>query len=182
VSGVDSAFSAPAVAAAVTERAVARLLRGSTWQAIVREIAWHAVAEAHGDPEQAVSIMPVADEVLSELVDGIECRADSAAVRAWQDHLEWRPHDLEGAELVATIAASEEAERLVVAAYAEARRRTEEAARTRRQAASARAPRRRRFLRRERRRRNAPPPPSPIDLGDLGEPREQYGWPRRDAA
>jgi hypothetical protein len=178
VSRLDASFSAAAVAAAATECAVARLLRGSTWQAIVREIAWHAVAEADGDHELAVRIMPVADEVLSELVDGIECRADSAAVRAWQDHLEWRPHDLEGAELVATIAASEEAERLVAAAYAEARWRTEEAARTR-QAAKTPTPRRP-FLRRGPRRTKTPP--APIDLGDLGRPREQYGWPRRDAA
>ena len=178
MSGVDSAFSAPALAAAATERAVTRLLRGSTWQAVIREIAWHAVADAEGDHELAVRVMPVADEVLSELIDGIECRADSAAVRAWHDHLEWRPHDLEGAELVATIAASEEADRLVVDAYAEARRRTEEAAQTRQAKAS--APSRRRFRRRDR-----PPgkaPPAAIDLGDLGRPREEYGWPRRDAA
>jgi hypothetical protein len=179
VSGLESAFSSPAVAAAATERAVARLLRGSTWQAIVREIAWHAVAEADGDHELAARLMPVADEVLSELIDGIECRADSAAVRAWHDHLEWRPHDLEGSELVATIAASEEAERLVVAAYAEARRRTEEAAQTR-QAAKSSAPSRRRFRRRDRPRMKAPP--APIDLGELGRPREEYGWPRPDAA
>ena len=179
MSGVDSAFSAPAVAAAATERAVARLLRGSTWQAIIREIAWHAVADADGDHELAARVMPVADEVLSELIDGIECRADSAAVRAWHDHLEWRPHDLEGAELVATIAASEEAERLVVAAYAEARLRTEEAAQMR-QAAKAATPSRRRFRRRDRPHRKAPP--APIDLGDLGRAREEYGWPRRDAA
>lgn len=178
MSGVDSGFSAPAVAAAATERGIARLLRGATWQAIVREIAWHAVADADGDHELAARLMPLADEVLSELIDGIECRADAAAARAWHDHLEWRPHDLEGAELVATIAASEEAERLVVAAYAEARRRTEEAAQAR-QAAQAPAPSRRRFRRRDRPRRKAPP--GPIDLGDLGRAREVYGWPRRDA-
>jgi hypothetical protein len=112
-----STFSAPAVAAAATEHAIARLLRGTTWQAVTREIAWHAAAAADGDYELAELVVGVADEVLSELIDGMECRVDAAAVRGWDEHIQWRPHDFEGAELVATIAAAEEAERLVVAAH-----------------------------------------------------------------
>lgn len=178
----ESSFSAAAVAAAATERAIARLLRGTTWQAVLREIAWRAVreAEAGGGRELIGTVASAADEVLSELVDGMECRVDAAAVRAWHDHLRWRPHDLEGAELVATIAASEEAERLVVAAYDEALRSAEEAASAAAQAAAAHEARRRPFLRRGRRRQSAPLPP--VDLGDLGRPRERYGWPGEDAA
>jgi hypothetical protein len=176
----ESAFSAAAVAATATERAVAGLLRGATWQATTWEIAWHAVAAGGSDRELTRSVVGVADEVLSAQIDGVECRVDAAAVRAWHAHLRWRPHDLAGAELVATIAASEEAEGLVVAAYAEARQRTQEAAQTRRRAAEAQAQRRRRFPRRTRERTAVSPPP--IELGDLGRPREEYGWPRRDAA
>jgi hypothetical protein len=180
MSRTEPTFSAAAVAATATERAVARLLRGATWQATTWEIAWHAVAAAGGDRELTRSVVGVADEVLSAQIDGIECRVDAAAVRAWHAHLRWRPHDLAGAELVATIAASEEAEDLVFAAYEAARQRTEEAAHARRRAAEAQAQRRRRFPRRSRERTTTSPPP--IELGDLGRSREEYGWPRRDAA
>lgn len=175
-----SPFSAPAVAAAATERALARLLRGRTWQATVREIAWQAVAAAEGDHALAVRLVPVADALLSELADGIECRVDAATVRAWTEHLEWRPHDAEGAEVAATIAAAEESERLVLDAYDETLRRTEETAFARRQVESEKAPRLRRILRGGRRSAKTPVPS--IDLGNLGRQPEQYGWPRRDAA
>ena len=178
---VDTPFSTAAVAAAATEQALARLLRGATWQGTIREIAWHAAAEADGDHELAVTVMPVADDVLSGLIDGVECRVDAAALRAWYDHLSWRPHDVEGAELVATITASEEAERLVAAAYETTCRRTEEAADARRHATDANERRRRGLFRRRRGDRGRAPLP-PLDLGDFGRPREHYGWPRRDAA
>jgi hypothetical protein len=178
---VDTSFSTAAVAATATEHALAQLLRGTTWQATIREIAWHAAAEADGDHELAVTVMPVADEVLSSLIDGVECRVDAAALRAWHDHLSWRPHDGEGAELVATITASEEAERLVAVAYETTCQRTEEAAHGRRDPTDEQAPRRRGLFRRRRRDRARAPVP-PRDLGDFGRPRERYGWPRRDAA
>jgi hypothetical protein len=178
----QSFFSAAEVAAVATRGAIARLLRGTTWHAVTREIAWRAIreAEADGGRELIGKVGSVVDEVLSERIDGIECRVDAAAVGAWHDHLRWRAHDLAGAELVATIAASEEAERLVVAAYDEALRCAEEAASAARQAAGAQKPRRRLFLRRARRGQSTPQPS--VDLGDLGRPRERYGWPRRDAA
>jgi hypothetical protein len=178
---VDTSFSTAAVAAAATEQALARLLRGATWQGTIREIAWHAAAEADGDHELAVTVMPIADEVLSDLIDGVECRVDAASLRAWEEHLSWRPHDVEGAELVATITASEEAERLVAAAYETTCRRTEEAAHSRHHAADAHAPRRRGLFGRRRRDPSRTPVPPP-DLGDFGRPPERYGWPRRDAA
>jgi hypothetical protein len=178
---VDTPFSTAAVAAAATQHALARLLRGATWQGTIREIAWHAAAEADGGHELAVTVMPVADEVLSDLIDGVECRADAAALNAWHEHLSWRPHDVEGAELVATITASEEAERLVAAAYETTCRRTEEAARSRQHAKDEHAPRGRGLFRRRRRERSPAAVPQ-LDLGDFGRPRERYGWPRRDAA
>src|SRR3982751_6564698 len=104
VSGVESSFSAAAVAAAATERALERLLRGATWQAITREIAWRAVAEAGGG---------------HDLGRNFGCVAGAPAVRAWRGHLRWRPHDHAGAELAAAIEAREEAQQLVVAAYAQ---------------------------------------------------------------
>jgi hypothetical protein len=180
VNDSDQSFSAAALAAEATQRAIERLLRGGTWPGITREIAWRAVSKAGGDLELIVTVAPVADEVLSDLIDGVECRVDTAAVRAWHDHLSWRPHDLEGAELVATITAAEEAEDRVVAAYEETCRRTEEAAYARHHTARAHAARRPRFLRRGTARTKTPLPP--LDLGELGRPREQYGWPRREVA
>jgi hypothetical protein len=145
----------------------------------VSEIAWHAAAGADGDYDLIASLVRVADESLSELVDGIECRVDAAAVRAHRDHLHWRPHDHEGAELVATLEARDEAERLVADAYDEARRTTEETAQSKVRPSATQEGRG--FLRRRGRRSNRTLP-RPIDFGDLGGRRERYGWPRRDAA
>lgn len=178
MSGIEPPFSAAAVAAAATERALERLVRGATWQAITCEIAWHAVVETGADRGLVKDLARFADASLSELTDGIECRVDAAAVRAGRAHLDRRPHDRAGAELAATIEAGDEAERLVVAAYEETRRQTEAAASTRTQAASVREPRRGRLLPRG----SAGASIRPIDLGDLGRRRARYGWPRRNAA
>jgi hypothetical protein len=180
VSGFEPSWSAAAVAAAATERALGRLLRGATWQAITCEIAWRAVVEAGADGDLIEDLTGFADASLSGLADGIECRVDAAAVRAWRAHLGRWPHDHAGAELVATLEAREEAERLVAAAYVETRRETEAAARTRTHAASVREPRRRRFFHRGRPSDRAPI--RPIDLGDLGRIHERHGWARRNAA
>lgn len=180
VSGFDPSFSAAAVAAGATERALVRLLRGTTWQAITREIAWRAVVERGGDGDLIEALMGFADAWLSELADGIECRVDAAAVRAWRAHLSQWPHDHAGAELVATLEAREEAERLVTAAYAETCRKTDAAARALTNAASLHEPRRRRFLRRGRRPDHAPIPP--VELGDRGGVQQRHGWARRNAA
>lgn len=166
MSGVEPSFPAAAVAAAATERALERLMRGATWQAVTCEIAWRAVVETGADRGLVKDLTGFAGALLSELTDGIECRVDAAAVRAGRAHLDRRPHDHTGAELVATLEARDEAERLVAAAYEETRHQTEAAASTRTEASSRRAPRRIR----------------PIDLGDLGRRCERYGWPRRNAA
>jgi hypothetical protein len=137
--------------------------------------------EAEGDPDSIGTLACVADEALSELIDGIEYRVDAAAVRARRDHLRWRPHDEAGADLAAELEAREEAERLVVAAYEETRRRIDAAAQEQREAGpNGREPRRRRLLRLYRRWTSASPPRA--DLGELGRRRERFGWPRRDAA
>lgn len=180
VSAFEPSFSVAAVAAGATERALVRLLRGSTWQAITREIAWRAVVEGGGDGDLIEALMGFADAWLSELADGIECRVDAAALGAWRAHLSQWPHDHAGAELVATLEAREEAERLVAAAYAETCRKTEAAARALTNAASLHEPHRRGFLRRDRRADHAPIPP--VDLGDLGRVQQPHGWARRSAA
>ena len=169
MSGVEPPFSAAAVAAAATERALERLVRGATWQAVTCEIGWHAVAETGADRGLIKPLAALADTLLTEGIEGIECRVDAAAVKAGRAHLDRWPHDQGGAELAATLEAGDEAERLVAAAYEQTRRETEAAARMRTQASGVHEPRRGRLLR-------------PIDLGELGRKRERYGWPRRRAA
>ena len=173
----DSAsFSAAAVAAAATERALARLLRGASWQARSYELAWDAAAAVGGGEALIAALAQLADETLSVEIDGVEFRVDSATVRARSEHLRSRPHDHAGAELTAVLEANDEAERLVLAAYERARAETEAAARSRLPASAAEA--RRRPLDQQRSEHALLPPP---DLGEFGR-RRRYGWPRRDAA
>ena len=172
-----ASFSAAAVAAAATERAVGRLLRGASWQALSYELAWHAVATAGGDQLLIAALAQFADERLSEQIDGVEFQVDAATVRARSEHLRWRPHDHAGAELAAVLEANDEAERLVLTAYERARAETEAAARSRLPPSAAQTRRRRRDQRRSEHALLPPP-----DLGDFGRRRRRYGWPRRDAA
>jgi hypothetical protein len=178
-SAVDdyASFSAAAVAAAATERALGRLLRGASWSALSYELAWHAVAAAGGDQALIAALAQFADERLSEAIDGVEFHVDAATVRARSEHLRWRPHDHAGAELAAMLEANDEAERLVLAAYERARGETEAAGRSRVDRSTAQM--RRRRLGQQRSEHGLLPPP---DLGDFGRRRRRYGWPRRDAA
>lgn len=98
-------------------RALRRLLRGGTWEGLATEIAWEAV-RASGVERRSLEWLPgLVERRLSELVDGIEFRLGRAREAGRIEHLRRWPSDLAGAETAASIAAGEEAERVVSALY-----------------------------------------------------------------
>jgi hypothetical protein len=96
---------------------MARLLRGSSWEAITREIAWHALEARIADADLVESLSRLADERLSELVEGVEFQVDRAASQAWSEYVQRRPRDREGAKRIAMLEARHRAEHLVAVAY-----------------------------------------------------------------
>lgn len=95
----------------VVEGALARLLRGGTWEGLANEIAWEAVRSTGAEPSCLEWLPALVGANLSEWVDGVEFQLEGARVSAREEHLgEW-PHDAAGAETAATLAAHEEADR-----------------------------------------------------------------------
>jgi len=77
------------------------LLRGGTWQALARELAWSA-ALATGAAYRVIDwLAPLVEARLAERVDGLEFRVDMAATSARDEHVRRWPHDHAGAETVA---------------------------------------------------------------------------------
>jgi hypothetical protein len=101
----------------LAERALRRLLRGGTWEALANELAWEAV-RATGAELSCLEWLPgLVEASLSERVDGLEFVLERARVSAWADHLRVWQHDVAGAETAATLAADEEAAQQVSRLY-----------------------------------------------------------------
>jgi hypothetical protein len=95
----------------IVERALVRLLRGGTWEALANEVAWEAVRSTGAEPSCLEWLPGLVAVNLSQRVDGVEFQLDGARASARTEHLREWPHDLTGAETAATLAAHEDAER-----------------------------------------------------------------------
>ena len=86
-----------ASAAELSRRAVGRLLRGGTWQALAREVAWEAVRASGVEPGCLDWLTSLVEVRLAECVDGLAAAVPSAAPeevgeilsRAYVEVLEW---------------------------------------------------------------------------------------------
>jgi hypothetical protein len=94
----------------VVERALVRLLRGGTWEALANEVAWEAVRSTGAEPSCLEWLPGLVGANLSERVDGLEFQLDGARASARTEHLREWPHDVAGAETAAALAAHEDAE------------------------------------------------------------------------
>jgi len=115
-------YSLPALAGVptaeeVVERALARLLRGATWEGLASEIAWEAVRATGAEPSCLEWLPGLAGAVLAERVEGVEFVLEGARATARAEHLDRWPHDVAGAETAATLAAHEEADRRLSLLY-----------------------------------------------------------------
>jgi hypothetical protein len=93
----------------IVARALRWLLRGGSWEALAREIAWEAVRSTGVEPSCLEWLASLVEARLSEYVDGLEFVVDGACVSARAEHLSEWPHDHAGAETAAIQAAGERA-------------------------------------------------------------------------
>ena len=89
---------------------------GGSWEGVVRGVAWQAFS---GGAPRHRSIEMLADEaatMFASLIDEALCILECVVAQTWQEFLEVRPRDSEGALAAARLDASEESARLVESA------------------------------------------------------------------
>jgi hypothetical protein len=87
----------------VIERALRRFLRGGTWPAMAREIAWHALRATEADHTRLDGLTALVEARLAQAIDGLHATVESVWFAATEDHLRSWPHDREGAETIALL-------------------------------------------------------------------------------
>lgn len=101
----------------VAERALRRFLRGGTWPAVAREIAWHALSATEADYARLDALTALVEAKLAQAIDGLHPTLESVWIAATEDHLRSWPHDREGAETIALLDGYEEAMRVLSRQY-----------------------------------------------------------------
>jgi hypothetical protein len=88
--------SEPAGPEDLARRALTWFLRGGTWQALARELAWTAVQSAGANYATIEWLTPLVEARLAVAVDGLEFQVDMTCVRAARPH--GARHDAASAE------------------------------------------------------------------------------------
>jgi len=104
------------IAAEALERALQALCRGGSWRGVARGLAWSVVTAGDRSAASIEALADTAEALLASLIDDALWSVEQAAVRAWQELLEARPGDTEGALAAARLDAAEESARLLEAA------------------------------------------------------------------
>jgi hypothetical protein len=91
--------------------------RGQSYPALVREIAWTVVQGVGAGKPDLEWLSPLIDRQLALRLDDVPRVARNAAVQAEAEHLSMRPHDHEGADLLAELAAHDAAVEHLSIAY-----------------------------------------------------------------
>lgn len=160
----------------MTARALRRLLRGGTWQALARELAWQAIRAGGGKNDWLEPLSASIDERLAMQIDGVEFAVERALLAAAGEHLERWPRDFPGAELCAVQKAADEALRLLAVTYADVLTWATDIVLERREFADERqvSPR---FSRRSQERSRPSVALPALVADDLTRTRERFGWP-----
>jgi hypothetical protein len=176
MSGLPAFAEAP-TAVELTERALQRLLRGGTWEALANELAWEAVRSTGAESSCLEWLPGLIEARLAEWVDGLQYVLEGARVSGWEEHLREWPRDLAGAETAATLAADEAGLLQVSRLYLET---LEWALRLLNDRLAPAPSSRRPGLRSLRRERPPAEPEVPALVADgLTRKRPRYGWPHR---
>jgi hypothetical protein len=91
--------------------------RGGSWEGVVRGVAWQAFSGGGAPGPRSIEML--ADEaatMFASLIDEALCILERVVAQTWQEFLEVRPGDSEGALAAARLDASEESARLVESA------------------------------------------------------------------
>jgi hypothetical protein len=114
---IPGTFSSERIAEEALAEALRRRCRGGSWQGLARELAWRAVTGGHRDARSVEALSASAEAMLASAIDEALWEVERDAIRSWQEYLEERPDDGDGALAAARLDAGEEATRLVEAAY-----------------------------------------------------------------
>jgi hypothetical protein len=100
-------------------RALRWFLRGGSWEALVRELAWAAVRATGVDQRSIEWLAPLVEARLAERVDGLEFLVDRASTTAWRRQVRCPPQDLEGGAGAAVLDGYEEGLQVLSRLYLE---------------------------------------------------------------
>lgn len=115
--GVPAPATSGAGIAATAASALRWVGRGQSYPALVREIAWAAARAVGAGTDDLEWLAPLVDARLAERFDDVPRVARAAALQAESEHLRLRPHDHEGADLLAELAAHDAAVEHLSIAY-----------------------------------------------------------------
>ena len=90
--------------------------RGGTWEGVVRGVAWEAFSGGAPGPRSIEVLADEAATMFASLIDEALRILERVVVQAWQEFLELRPGDRQGALAAAQLDASEESVKLVASA------------------------------------------------------------------
>jgi hypothetical protein len=103
--------------AATVASALHWVARGQSYPALVREIAWTAARSVGASKDDLEWLSPLIEARLADRLDDLPRVARDAALQAEAEHLRRRPHDHEGADLLAELAAHDAAVEQLSIAY-----------------------------------------------------------------
>ena len=89
------------------------LCRGGCWEGVVRGVAWQAASTDARDPRSIEMLTDAAEAIFASLIDQALWAVERVVADAWDEFLELRPGDEEGALAAARLDASEESIELV---------------------------------------------------------------------
>jgi hypothetical protein len=89
---------------------------GASWRALARGLAWRVVSAGERNPHSIEPLAEAAEAMLASLIDEALWSVEKTVLQAWEEFLDARPGDREGAVAAARLDASEESARLVDAA------------------------------------------------------------------
>jgi hypothetical protein len=95
--------------------ALRELCRGS-WEGVARGVAWQVASTNPWDPRSIEMLAEAAETIFATLIDEALETVKQVVVRAWEEFLEVRPRDKEGALAAARLDAAEESAHLAESA------------------------------------------------------------------
>jgi hypothetical protein len=96
------------IAEEALRRAMRELCRGGSWEGVVRGVAWQVASTDARDPRSIEMLAEAAEAIYASLIDEALWAIEQVVVQAWDEFLELRPGDEEGALAAARLDACEE--------------------------------------------------------------------------
>lgn len=92
------------------------LCRGGSWEGVVRGVAWQASLSDGRDPRSIEMLADAAEAIFADLIDQALWAIERVVADAWDEFLELRPGDEQGALAATRLDAREESIRLIESA------------------------------------------------------------------